>query len=175
MDAPYEDLTSPRMSSGFQSAQPPTSLPSCLSAPITRQSSFLNTPYPRSVMHPHPSTPPAPTANGHLSLLPAVASPSQRAETARQQGSHCPLPARASPCSWAGSRQQTGQVPQGRGMLPDASLMPPELSRCPSVASAPCTSGSCKPRRHPGKGLLPSATIQLCFCSLLHCACALTP
>lgn len=142
---------SPRVSSGLQNPQSPTSLPSCLSAPITRQSSFMNTPHPRSIVHPLPSPHSSPAANGHLSLLPVAASPSQRAETARQQGRHCPLPDMASPCSWAGSRQQTGQVPQGRGTLPDASLMLPELSQCPSVASAPCTSGSCKPRRHPGK------------------------
>lgn len=142
---------SPCVSSGFQNPHSPTSLPSCLSAPITRQSSFLNTPHPRSIVHPLPSTPPSSTANGHLSILSATVSPSQRAEAARQQGRHCPLPDTPSPCSWAENGQQTGQVPQGRGMLSDASLMLPDLSRCPSVASAPCTTGSCKPRRHPGK------------------------
>lgn len=147
--ASWTHCMSPCVSLGFHNPQSPTSLPSCLSAPITRQSSLLKSPNPHSVMHPLPSSPPSPAANGHLSLLSAAASPSQREQTARPQGSHCPLPARAGPCSWAGSRQQAGQVPQGA--FPDASLMLPELSQCPSVASAPCTSGSCESRRHPGK------------------------
>ena len=146
------------VSSGAENPQLPASSPSCVSAPITRQSSFLRSPQPHAVMH---HAPPTAKTNRQLGSLSTAASPSQRAANARQQGIHCPLPAVASPCSRAGGSAPTGQVPQGRGTTPDASLMLPELSHCPSVASAPCITGSCRPRRHPGKAC--------CFSQFVKC------
>lgn len=136
--------------SGAEIPQLPTSSPSCISAPITRQSSFLKCPQPHAVMNHFPSPPPMAMTSGQLCPL-SNASSVQGAASTRQQGSHCPLPAVASPCSRAAGSARTGQVRQGRGTTPDASLMLPELSQCPSVASAPCTTGSCRPRRYPGE------------------------
>lgn len=139
------------VSSGAENPQLPASSPSCVAAPVTRQSSFLRSPQPHAVLNHFPSLPPAAITNGQMGPLFIAASPLQRAANASQQGSHCPLPAVASPCSRAGGSAPTAQVPQGRGTVSDALLMLPELSQCPSVASAPCTTGSCRPSRHPGK------------------------
>lgn len=166
---------SPLVFSGCQTAQPPASLPGCLSAPITRQSSFWKTPRPHSIIHPLPASHPMAVTPRHPGPMSAAVTPSQVAAAARQQGSPCKLPAVAGPGSRAAGRQQTCQAPQGGSAMPDAALMLPDLSHCPSVASAPCTTGACKPRRHPGNRLAHSCNqsasshaAQLHFCHTGH-------